>query len=269
MQTPFNVPDYALTGATLPIISTDAYTSIARGNPLGNQGSYSTINLGGYYIAPMHNSYLDYAPYTKIELYVPYCGIVDLPPAMFIDSTVNITFIYDIFTGECGAAIFRNDTYYTYIGGNFTAMQALSSENVGAIKAAVINGTMATLGGFAATVGGVATGNLPIAAGGLAAMVKGGISTFTNLNSISPTMRGSSGGRCNFYLPNTCILYITTPHDVTDTAYNNHIGRSVMRGVTLSENMGYTVCDNAHISGDMTAQEKSEIENMLNSGVIL
>lgn len=273
MQAPVSVPSISSCGSAVNISfgyhsGTLVECPLAQGQPLLNQGSSSVLHLGGYTI-PQGNSYLDYEPYTKIDLYIPYCGTVSLPPSVFRGASLKVEFIYDIFTGECSGLVYRNGTFYTSIGGNFTSMQAVSSENVGAIKQAVVNGCMSVIGGAVATIGGVATGNGLAVAGGALAMAGSAVKTTEQLNAISPEMRGNSGGRCNFYKPNCCVLYMTEPKPDDIETYSKHYGRPVEKTLTLSSGMGFTRCISPRINGTMTETERIEIERMLETGVIL
>lgn len=47
------------------------------------------------------NCFLDYAPYTTMELYVPFCGTVELNPADFMGHTLKVKMEIDYTTGSC------------------------------------------------------------------------------------------------------------------------------------------------------------------------
>ena len=47
------------------------------------------------------NCFLDYAPYTTMELYVPFCGTVELNPADFMGHTLKVFMEIDYTTGTC------------------------------------------------------------------------------------------------------------------------------------------------------------------------
>lgn len=268
MQAPCSIPAIAATSGA------DIYLGPENtGVPahlLGNQGNYSVMHLGGKTISPLYNSYLDYEPYTKIDVYIPYCGSVSLPPSVFVGATINIDFLYDIFTGECAGVIYRNNTYYTSLGGNFTTMQAVTAQNVGAIKEAVINGCMSVIGGGAAAAAGIATGNIVAAAGGLAAMTTGTIKSLETLNGISPTMRGNSGGRVNFYKPSYPILYMTRPDIDPPQNYGHTVGYPCNKTRKVGGCHGLIVCTDVDTSGiNATNKEKEIIKQLMETGVYI
>ena len=266
-QAPFSISNRCnTTSANIVIGGLDTEISASL---LGNQGSNSTIDLGSVEIIRRHNNFLDYEPYTKIDLYIPYCGVVSLPPSVFMGRTLSVKLIFDIFSGECHGCVFTNNTFYTSISGNITSMLAVSSENVGAIKQAMVNGIMSIVGGGVATVTGVATGNIPTVVGGAVTMLGGTAKSIMEMNGISPEMRGSSGGRASFYKPSTPILYMSTPAFDIDDGYITENGLGVNKTVTLSAGEGFVVVPNPVIDINATATEKAMIENAFKTGVIL
>ena len=51
------------------------------------------------------NSFLDYAPYTTLELYIPFCGTVQLDPNDVMGHTLDVQLLIDYTTGNCDAFI--------------------------------------------------------------------------------------------------------------------------------------------------------------------
>jgi len=268
MQAPVSIPTIsATTPVSIMFGTNDTHVS---GALLGNQGSYSTMHIGDYQYSVQNPTYLSFEPYTKLSLYIPYCGTVDLPPSVFINSTISIDFLYDIFTGECAGVVSRNGTFYTSIGGHFMTTHAISAENMGAIKQAVIRGSLGVVGAGAGAVISSGAGNLLGAGAGLAGMVSTIDSTLSAKDTISPEMRGTMGGRCNFYKPNVCILYKTetVPSDNQNNTKTTR-GLPCEKVMQIDEGDGFTVIENPVISGNMTASEKSRLESIYSSGVIL
>lgn len=63
------------------------------------------FNLGTYTFTPYFNNFLDYTPYTKYELYLPYCGFVDMDATEYTGKTISIDYILDYTTGGCTAVV--------------------------------------------------------------------------------------------------------------------------------------------------------------------
>ena len=68
-------------------------------------GYKTHFNLGTYTFTPHFNSFLDYAPYTKYELYLPYCGFVDMNATEYTGKTISIDYILDYTQGSCLAVV--------------------------------------------------------------------------------------------------------------------------------------------------------------------
>ena len=66
------------------------------------QNSSMQINWGSVTIEPTWNNFLDYAPHTKIELYLPFStGFVNIDPADVINGTISIVTNVDLIKGTC------------------------------------------------------------------------------------------------------------------------------------------------------------------------
>ena len=152
---------------------------------------YSTINCGSMIIPEYWGNYLDYSPYTKAYIYLPFIGIQELDADDIIGSAVNVCYHIDAYNGSCIAQItcakddYENTLYQ--FSGNCAVEYPLSGGSQAAIKAAMMTGDAyqaaantaanATMwggigSGLASAVGGVAGG----IATGLTGNVAGGIS---------------------------------------------------------------------------------------------
>ena len=63
------------------------------------------FNLGTHTFTPHFNNFLDCTPYTKYELYLPYCGFVNLDATEYTGKTISIDYIVDYSTGGCTAVV--------------------------------------------------------------------------------------------------------------------------------------------------------------------
>lgn len=94
-------------------------------------GSVNTTLGSGTYV-PYTNSFLDYAPYTTSQLYIPYCGCVDIDPAIYVGKTLTVRYLVDYITGACTALIYAGNEYgkgdiIDQISGNMAVSISLSS----------------------------------------------------------------------------------------------------------------------------------------------
>ena len=101
--------------AILPHTATDVIKLGRYTIPDQSFSKYTGYQYGQYYdlgsatIQPTFNDFRDYNPYTTIELIVPYCGTVELDPALFYGHTLSIKMNIDIATGACNALVYRDN----------------------------------------------------------------------------------------------------------------------------------------------------------------
>lgn len=152
---------------------------------------YSTINCGSMVIPEYWSNYLDYSPYSKAYIYLPFIGIQELDVDDIVGSSVNVCYHIDAYNGSCIAQITCAKDGYTntlyQFSGNCAVEYPLSGGSQAAIKAAMMTGDAyqaaantaanATMwggigSGLASAVGGVAGG----VATGLTGNIAGGIS---------------------------------------------------------------------------------------------
>lgn len=63
------------------------------------------------------NSFLDYAPYTKMQLYVPFCGTIDIDAADFMGRNLSVEMVIDFITGTVTAYVLANELVVTSLTG--------------------------------------------------------------------------------------------------------------------------------------------------------
>lgn len=218
------------------------------------------IHLGDYFIsANCGNNFLDYSPYTEIKLYIPYCGIIELPPNLFINSTVSVYMIIDIISGSCKGVVMCNNTFYTSLNGSLMCSLPLSLEQCATKSLNIINSANNIINGI--------IGSYPIYSG-LNTVTTLGESFITN-NNIAPSYKsGSMDSVVNYYVPQCCILFMSYPQVNMGDIGKTH-GKVCNYQDTLNNCHGYTVVDNPHIEIKCTNTEKDEITKLLENGVIL
>ena len=65
------------------------------------------VNFGDYDI-PAYGNFLDFKPYTTIEVYVPLCGTIEVDPGEYIGHNLKVDGLIDYQTGELTARIVRD-----------------------------------------------------------------------------------------------------------------------------------------------------------------
>lgn len=72
--------------------------------------------IGSFTIQSKYNNFLDYSPYTTVEMYLPFYGFIDLDTNLIIDRTCDIHYVIDIVSGNTKIKIIDSITkriYYT------------------------------------------------------------------------------------------------------------------------------------------------------------
>lgn len=87
--------------------------------PLVNiQTAVANINWGTKSLDRVYNNFMDYEPYTTIDLILPFTDSVVLPPDMFMGHSVTIESAIDVFANTIVHYIFVDDILYTSVSGN-------------------------------------------------------------------------------------------------------------------------------------------------------
>lgn len=219
---------------------------------------YTSVACGSVTIDEYWGSYLDYEPYTKIELYLPYCGTHPLNTDDVMGKTVTVTYHVDVLSGACIAYVGINGTVmYSYAG-----QCSVSIPITGNDWTNVINGALSIAGSIGSMV---ATG------GATAPMAIGQIAS-TAVNSMKPNVEksGSLSGGAGLMAIQTPYLIITRPRQALPERQNSFMGYPSFITEQLGNISGYTEVESVHLTGiPGTAAELSEIESLLKSGVIL
>lgn len=218
------------------------------------------IHLGDYFIsANCGNNFLDYSPYTEIKLYIPFCGMVELPPNLFINSNVSVDMIVDIISGSCKGIVMCNNTFYTSVNGSLMCSLPLSLEQCATKSLSIINSANSIISGIIFGNKNYSTLNTVTTLG--EAMIEN--------NNIAPShISGNMDSVVNFYDPQCCILFMTYPEVNMGDISKTH-GKVCNYQDTLNNCHGYTVVNNPHLEIKCTNTEKDEITKLLEQGVIL
>ena len=223
---------------------------------------YINIACGAIKISKYFGNILDYAPYTKIQLFLPFIGVVNLDTNEVMGSTLNVTYRVDVLTGACLAQVYvsRSDygaVMYTF-SGNCAVQLPITGGNYSSIIANTI-GIGASIGATIASGGALA----PVAVAGAAAGVSNSHLNVAHSGSIGANA-GAMGGKIPY-------LIITRPKPYNANNYNNFYGYPSNNTIKLSSCTGYTRVKDIHLENisSATDDELNEIESLLKEGVII
>ncbi len=77
----------------------------------------TVLNFGTTHIKRTFNDFRDFAPYTKLQLDIPFCGKVELDTKVFMNHDLTLYIFYDITSGKCTALIYRDNLLYQTLDG--------------------------------------------------------------------------------------------------------------------------------------------------------
>lgn len=258
------------------------------------------INLGSKLIYKHFKNYLDYQ--TKIVLYIPFCGMINLDPSVWMGQTVNAYMAVDYITGSCTAYLIRDSdkVIYATAEGNcsvdlpVTGLQAATIESQLLRSKSSLDSSKLMIGAkilggvtafaIAATTGGAGAAAAPAVIGGVTTIAST-ISDAYKINQLNydlhhteaPVQQIGSSSPLNAWSGELeCRLYVYYPAvdpDVDDAAYAHSIGNATVQQGTIGSfgsSGEYAVITNADLSDiNCTDSEKTMISNALTSGVYL
>lgn len=240
-----------------------------------NQSFLAKLKVAEIEIERKFNNFLDFNPYTRIELDLPFSSPVELNPIDCYGYTIEVYYIPDFNTGKATIYI-QNEERLLYttqatIGvdiplGNTNAVENLRNQ---------VNNIIGIGTGITQAVVGTATGN-PFSITSGIGLISSAIQNSINNNITKYTPKGQGSGVGNQFTNNKVTLIIQYPKLVNTTEYQkiqyNHLyGKPLLEFVALNTLSGYTEIEEIHLTGFNTAlkEEVDEIESLLKEGVIL
>lgn len=152
-------------------------------------------NCGDIFISEFWGSALDYSPNTKISLFLPFIGSVQINTDEVMNSRLGVRYRVDLLSGECVAMVTVNDSVYYQFTGQCSVAVPLTGADWSRVYSAITGavGTAIT-GGIGAAASGAAAGGATAAlAGSRAAESIANIGeSFARINE---TSKGVSGVR--------------------------------------------------------------------------
>lgn len=210
------------------------------------------FDCGTFKIEEYYMSYLDYAPYTKISIYLPYIGDQQLNTDEVMNTTVGIKYRFDLATGDCVAFISADGNVLYSFSGNCASRLPLAGNNWSGMLPAL------TMAAFRA--GSVAAG---VPALGAAAA----LAVTSMKQDISHT--GSMSGSPGLMGIQTPYLIITRPRQALPLSQNSFTGYPSFITESLGSLSGYTEVESCHLEHiPCTGEELEEIERLLKEGVL-
>lgn len=239
------------------------------------------------------DNFLDYEPYTKCKIVVPFCGTVDVPVSYIYQyDDLQIALVMDFITGACTAFILVHGITIDSITGSCAIDLPVSGIQSATLDSQIHSVAMArekqqtALGtgliAGAVSIGvGLATGSLPIAIGGGAAIIGSfmhatdtGKQINYELSHMDTPVKqvSAASGQITHTYDMRCKMVITRPKiadEYSAEEYAQTIGFACLENGSVKDFHGFTVA-NIDISGiNATAEEKEMIRTAFATGVYL
>lgn len=256
---------------------------------------YVEVDCGSIDIKEYWGSFMDYEPFTKIELVLPYCGSIRLDTDEVMNSKLSIVYHVDLLTGNCIAFIHSKrgnlNSVIAQLNGNVSYNIPITGDNFSKLTSTLLGiatGGISTVAqnGAASTVASNAPNSSPkgsnVSSRYTAEMNANAFnssrSIATSANAVadvmstkpSVTRSGDFSSNNGIFAIQYPYLIITRPKQSVPKSYPSHYGHLSNITETLSNLSGYTVIEAIHLDGvSATEEEKSELESLLYSGVIL
>lgn len=252
--TPSDTTDY-----NIYVGSLDANTTGKLVNDTVEKISMGSITFDGYY-----GSALDFNPYTKIEIFLPYCGNFALNPDEVMGHTISVDYYCDSVSGDCVAFVSDEDRVLYQVKGNCFVQIPLAARDFTAQYASAIGAVGTVAAGLAASV----------ASGGMSAPIAVGMGTSMASNAMNAKTHiaraGGVSGMAGFMSIQNPYVIITIPNQCLPEFQAEHQGYPLFVTKALKEFSGFTKVYEIHLDGlDCTDAEAKEIYDLLKGGVIL
>ena len=221
---------------------------------------YTTIDCGTVRLSEQFHNVFDYSPYTEINLYLPFIGIVNINVADVMRSSIHIVYHVDVLSGACLAEVkvtrdSAGGTLYQYAGNASVTLPISSGSYMG-----IVSAVAGVAGGIAGTIasGGSA---LPLIASSAGAMFNA--HTRVEHSGGFSGNAGAMGGKIPY-------LIISRPQTEMADGFENYIGYPSNFTATIGSCNGFIKVIECHVENtNATNSELTEIESLLKEGVLI
>jgi hypothetical protein len=225
---------------------------------------FKDVPCGSVTIEPYWDNYLDYNPYTKITLCLPFAGQVTLDPDEVMGKTLSVTYRVDCLTGSFVCFVFIDgDKVLGQYAGNCALSIPISAADYGRFNAAILGVAASAASAFGA-----------VASGGsaLGALADVGGSAVQAMQDAKVRVAHSGGltGAPGFMGVQKPYLIIHRARQSVPESYGGFKGYPLNVTKTLGECSGFTSVREIHLDGiPLTEPELTELRGILEGGIII
>ena len=256
---PVNTTSTVIGSITIGNFSTSVATDV-----ITNQ--YVEYSLGSLTVPEYWGNYLDYDA-TRLQLFLPYIGSVNLNPDEVMRKDLRIKYNIDLLTGTCVAIVYTyNDTIIFTGSGNMAVELPLSSITFANTTSAFLSASSGLASSALMMSMAASPGALP------AVMASSAVSTAVSIMNAKPnySKSGYVGSCAGAMSTQYAYLLISRPAQCVPQNNNEFSGYPLYSTVQLSTCSGFTKVDQINLSNcTATDNEKNMIVNILKEGVLI
>lgn len=234
---------------------------------------YKQVPFGSVLLPEYWGNCIDYAPYTKIQLALPYIGIVDVDTDDVLGSTNTLTYNIDVLSGAICATLhcvkFNLSSVIYQWSGACAVSLPFSGASYNSVLSAIA-GVAAAGMGFAAMAAGPIGAALPAAALAAGGGVFGAGSAASIMGSMKGKVQksGSFGANSGALGIMTPYFILTRPVQSVPASWQADKGYPANISAQLGTVTGYTEVSEINLECSGTEAEKKEIIDLLKKGVL-
>lgn len=262
---PYPVP--VITGQNITVLGLDTGVSAYKAEP------WTKWDLGACQLKyGFENQFLDYSPFSKLKIYLPFIGVRDLNIDECVGKSIGVVYEFDNISGACVAFVTVNSTVRYSFTGSCAIGIPIAQSNWGQFYMAAATTAASMLsGGVAGAAGAIAQGSgvggVALGAASGAVEAGGGLSGLSAKPTISRSGAVSGAGAAlGIEHP---FLIVERPDKANVSNPRPVIGVPSGRTLSLGSLSGYNIIEHVHLSGiAATGPELEEIERLLYEGVM-
>lgn len=251
-----------------------------------------TVDFGDLTVSPHYENFLDLDPYTKVYIFLPLCGQIQLNSEIVMGKTLNCQAAVDVTDGSIVYQVYNTTDSQPILEkqARIGCEIPISGIDAAQMGANIINASLGTMntvlgagnqvlnGARNGAMAGAGLGPEGMIGGALAGAATGVISnaanliaSFSNLGMASKEivqLTGGTTGMAASLAERFPYIIIQRPLATNPSTYGHTTGWLCNKAATISSMSGFTICKNADTSGipQATAKEKAEIKKILDSG---
>lgn len=236
--------------------------------------------IGSITINKSFNDWRDYEPYTKLYVYLPYCGTYPLQLSRYYGKTTEVRYYIDTRTGGCLACLIADGMLIDYFNGQMGVQMPITLTDKSEYANTQINTLLKGAGSIASIVT-TAKGNISSGGSVPIELAFGALNTGmeitkteynltqNNVTDYNKTTGGSTS-MLNEYLPQY-VTFMFEVQQIEESANESALqGQPTNASGTIGSFSGYLEVEEVNlICGNATENEKQQIISMLRTGVII